>query len=271
MAALLILSLSLTATPQSNEWIEFVGFSNDERIAAYRHDVRQPQEDGTIDSYSVFHTVDVASGFDVATFKGTAIVNTTKVGRPVRVAKNELLHRNPQFASAYPNKRWRQLKKRSKFFKRAVSPENETVRVTSSLELARESNDRGLYLGNPGIVVFEVFGDQVGNGSRSLGRFYHKDRNNQIVARLQVFTSKSGRASAAAVIFLVNDGDKPHGVPLIKVTSSDFQLAAASTPAKTRVARAPRAAKSREDTDAQQERRLNSMYSWMTGESSVRP
>jgi hypothetical protein len=268
MAALLILSLSLTATPQSNEWIEFVGFSNDERIAAYRHDVRQPRADGTMDHYSVFHTVDVASGYDVATFKGTAIENVTTDGRPVKVAKNELLQRNPIFASAYPNKRWRQLKKRSKFSKRMVSPENETVRVTSSLELARESNDRGIYLGNPGIVVFEVFGDQVGNGSRSLGRFYHKSRKSQIVARLQVFTSKSGRASAAAVIFLVNDGDKPHGVPLIKVTNSDFQLAAATPQAKTRVAEAPRSPK---DEDARQERRLNSMYSWMTGEGSVRP
>ena len=44
MAALLILSLSLTATPQSNEWIEFVGFSKDERIAAYKgYDVSPTQ------------------------------------------------------------------------------------------------------------------------------------------------------------------------------------------------------------------------------------
>lgn len=269
MAAILILSLSLTATPQSNEWIEFVGFSKDERLAAYRHDVRQPREDGTMDQYSVFHTVDVASGCDVATFKGTAIENVTTDGRPVRVAKNELLQRNPLFASAYPNKRWRQLKKRYKFSKRMISPEEETVRVTSSLELARESNDRGLYFGNSGIVVFEVFGDQVGAGSRSLGRFYHKDRESQIIARLQVFASKSGRATAAAVIFLVNDGSKPHGVPLIKITRSDNQLAAATFGSKRRVADNR---SEREREEAKQERRLNSMYSWMTGEgASVRP
>lgn len=268
MAAILILSLSLT-TPPSNEWIEFVGFSSDERLAAYRHDVRQPRDDGTMDQYSVFHTVDVASGLDVATFRGTAIENVTTDGRPVRIAKSELLQRNPTFASAYPNKRWRQLKKRSRFQKHMVSPTEETIRVTSSLELARETNDRGLYLGNDGIVVFEVFGDQVGSGSRSLGRFYHKDRPSKIIARLQVFTSRSGRASAAAVIFLVNDGSKPHGVPLIKVTKGDAQLAAASFKSNTRVADSR---SRRERLEAEQERRLNSMYSWMTGEgASVRP
>ena len=245
MSGLLIIALTVSAPATSESaWAEFAGFSNDERVAAYRHDVHQSREDGTVDQYSLIQTVDVRSGYPVATFRASAIHRLdAKTGRPLKIKKSELLSDNPKFANAYPNKRWTKLEKRQGFKVRALDMAQGTLELTADKDVqgSGEGNkDKVMLVAAPSSPLgFSAVAKNDAGKQVRIGRFRQDGaQGKSIAAQVMAYTSRSGEAIAVVALFLVNENGQARGVPAVQVKHLGGKIAVAGPAAAAPVAAA---------------------------------
>lgn len=232
MATILILTCQLSAAPAAH-WVEFIGFDKNERLAAYRHDVRRPRDDGAFDQYSVIQTIDVKSGYPVATFKASAIERIRPTGAPVRTPKAALLADNPEFARAYPNVRWRRLEKRSGFEKTRLRIDGTDLRIAND-DVEQQEQKGALLVAHPrgGSLAFQIEATDANGRAISIAELEQTaEKDHSVLARTEVFVSRSGRAAAVVALFLVDTGKSSHTTPSIVVTKTDTRLTAARSDA----------------------------------------
>lgn len=290
IAAALLLSLAAFSGP-TREWIEFVGFSRDGRLAAYHHDFDIVRGNGDHDRYTLMHTVDVRSGFVAAAFR-ISINRIAPNGRPIKVKRGELAATYANYERAYPSKSWIKLEKRSKFEKVALhtDPTMLQVGVDEDVQLQSGVTKDGLMLaaapGSP--LGFQVIARGKDGKAIDAGTFRREGVANQaIVARVQAFTARNRRGLAVLVVFLSQQGDEVDTLPEVKITSATLGKPAAKAsprvgdaadisgsgrktvdPWKTRIditAKPRLDQETRNKVPADERRQLQGIYKWFTG------
>jgi len=230
--ALLITGVVTTAPPR--EWVEFLGFSQDGRLAAYRREIDVTLPDGHHDQYSLVHTVDVRSGYAVGTFK-IAIHRLTPKGRPLKKKKGELGKLYPEYEKAYPSKRWLELKKRSRFDKLPLHTNEFLFQVVIDEDSrgAAEATGDGIMVssetGNP--LGFTAVAHGADGQAVEIGKFREPGAADRVlIARVQAFTAKNRQGVAAAVIFMIKNEGEIETKTQVAVNAATIKESTPATP-----------------------------------------
>lgn len=99
-ASLIIVALTSLA-PAEDKTVEFVGFSRDETVAAWRLEVRRPRDDGrSIDTFTLIRLVKSIDNTPLVDFRASSVRRTNDKGRVLHVNSATLEADNPDWARA---------------------------------------------------------------------------------------------------------------------------------------------------------------------------
>ena len=231
----LLLSLLMTTSPQPSSWVEFIGFSKDEQIVAYREDINQKRADGTHDQYSLYHTLDSESGYTIASFRATAIHRLTPRGRPLRISKKKLHRDNPRFAKAYSNRKWRKLRKRKKFDKTLIPVDGQSVQLhfDNDIRGQQQQSEGATHMVSPSgtALGFAVIAQDTAGFSVPVGVARLEGAAGQhLAAKGQLYLSSSGKTAVWTTIFLSRYPGAVRSIPRVQVTRFAQPIALQTAP-----------------------------------------
>lgn len=109
--------------------IQFIGFSRNDAVCAWRVTTHHHQLNGDVDSYSLVRIVNTRDNHLVATLRDSAISRSNAAGHKKFVSERELAHDNPDYADAGARDMWPKLKKQGHFTFVQVSFKSTLVRL----------------------------------------------------------------------------------------------------------------------------------------------
>jgi len=210
MSSIGLIAVLLAATP-ARESIEIVGFSNNEKLAAWRFDVAQPQPDGLLDFYSLVQVVNAHTGAPVATFRASRVRRTSIVGLSPSTSQRQLVAANPRFAAAQPQSAWTRLKRRARFNARSVRMDHPSVRLIPDRghDLRGSATRERLHIQGPvrGPVAFTAVAHLESGRNVEVDHFSHPASDSgRVVAFVRAHMSGSGRGLLVHTTFTIDDG-----------------------------------------------------------------
>jgi hypothetical protein len=210
MSTVGLIALLLAATPvrESNE---IIGFSKNEKLAAWRIDVAQPQPDGLIDFYSLVRVVDAHNGATVATFRASRVRRTSIAGLHSGSTQRQLVAANPRFAAAQPQSALTRFKRRARFVARNVRMDHPSVRLIPDRDhdLRGSATRERLQIQGPvrGPVGFTAVAHLESGRNVEIDHFSHDAPDSgRMVAFVRAQMSASGRGLLVHTTFAVDDG-----------------------------------------------------------------
>src|SRR5688572_22035086 len=105
----------------SHKDVTFVGFSEDENLAAWRLKVTNTRRSGVVDHYTVIRVVDTVSNLVIEVYRESDI-RRTNGAQDVRIPVEYLAAANPEWGEAAPSEEWLARKKDAKFASVLVNP-----------------------------------------------------------------------------------------------------------------------------------------------------
>ncbi len=214
LCLLLLPAAAPAATPASPRSVEFIGFSRNEKVSAWRIHQRRRQADGGWDTYSLVRLISIESNALLATFQAPPLRHLDRRGRPSPVPMATLLRRNPAYARATSAQAWRKTKRIGRFAAIAQEFKDTVVRLAVDMDskLDAEAGTKelrivskaGAPLGyTPICRLFE--GEMISLGHYRLDRT--PLRTQPLRAHLRVYYSHTGRLIAALNAFETPNGD----------------------------------------------------------------
>ena len=129
LATVAIVLVASAAAPPAGETFEFVGFSGNEQLAAWRVEVVEERDDGARDRYGLFLLVDAVTSELLHVYRGHEPVRVSPGGKRVPVRGGRLLADNPRYEQASPASEWRRLRSKTRFSFRTLGMEDSTLRL----------------------------------------------------------------------------------------------------------------------------------------------
>ncbi len=206
-----LLSLNLLAA--SSQSIEFLGFSRNEAIAAYRVAIHHERDGGLADRYALVCVISMEQGDVAAVFRDSSIERVDARGKRVSVARSLLLEDNPLYAEAEAAESWRRLRARAGLRSRKLPMDESIVRLQphNDVRLAAEAKKDAIELsaetGSP--VGFTTVIRSVDADHRA-GRSYRVEGapGERISGRVTAYHSPSGYSVAVLAEFTVGGATK---------------------------------------------------------------
>jgi len=189
------IALTILATAPQSQSIDFVGFSRNEAIAAWKTTVTTPQDNGVFYLYTLVTVVDAKTGETVGIFRGTGGVRKNGKGR--RLAESTLSTLAPQYAQALPRAQWQKLRRKIRFVKKHLEMNDSALRLQpdGDTELSASASKKAIdTTGNMGGPVGYTAIARLWDGSlTSLGRFrVEGQRSQRTNGHLEAFFSSTG-------------------------------------------------------------------------------
>jgi hypothetical protein len=209
MVTIGLIAVLLGATPR--ESIQIIGFSANEKLAAWRIDVAQPQPDGLVDFYGLIQVVDPKTGRTLATFRASKVRRTSIAGVQSTVSQRQLIADNPRYAAAQPQSAWRKTERRARFKERRVRMDYPSVRLIPDRghELRGDATRERLEIRGAvrGPVVFTAVAHLNDGRNADIEHFAHRaPTSGRLVAFVRACISSSGRGLIVHTTFAVDDG-----------------------------------------------------------------
>lgn len=209
-------SLAAASTPTAmSKTVEFVGFSANESVSAWRTTRTVPQASGDLDRFSLVTLVDTKTNQLLATLRDSTIRRTDAAGRPRRAAEATLATANPAYQAALPRATWRKLKREGRFWAARLPLKDSTVRLLADddTELTVTNAKKQLSVTTPsGMPLgYTVVGRLMDGTFMLLGHFRHAALPYApMLATVEVSVSHSGKSIAVLNRFTPGaDGDLP--------------------------------------------------------------
>lgn len=214
--AAVVMSVAVSAAPARKSF-EFIGFSHNEQINAWRQIVSQPQHGGFTDHYSVIRVYETEGQHLLAVYREHGVRRTDSHGNFVFTSEAAQLRDNPDYAHAHAHSEWNHVAKQARFHASRLDFHDTTVR----LDTDNDAKLRDVWPEKKTIMVDAEPGSPVGyapvarlvDGSLlPLGHFRVEPAKaqSQVHAEVQVFYSRTGRNIAVLNKFEVegeyNDG-----------------------------------------------------------------
>lgn len=180
------------SSPIRLETRRFLGFSSNERLAAWRLEVTSQQPHGAVDTYALAHLVDTYSGDVAAVFRATPIRRRGAAGE-----RAQLLRDHPEYARAKPMAQWRRLKKRVRFRFGRLRMDDSTVRLAETRAYPMQMTAEKFHIAVQGAagqgLAFQPIARLYDGSLVPLGEFRARGRAGQrLEARVRVYFSPTG-------------------------------------------------------------------------------
>lgn len=196
--------------------LEFIGFSRNEHVNAWRQTVTQPQHGGFTDHYSVIRVYQTEGQHLLAIYRDHGVRRTDSNGNFVFTSEATQLHDNPDYAHARSHADWNRLAHDGRFAATRLAFLDTTVRLNTD----NDAKLQDVWPENKTIMVDAEPGSPVGYSAVArlvdgelitLGHFRVEPSHaeSQVHAKVQVFYSRSGRSIAVLNKFEV-DGERNH-------------------------------------------------------------
>ena len=200
MAPVILTSVLLLAVQPASS-VEFIGFSRNDAVSAWKVSVERPRADGSQDRYDLIRILDTRSSEQLATFRASGIKRVNSRGKVARVSRRQLLADNPHYEQAGLKREWLRIKRKVRFSQKVLEMNNSILRLAPNPDVQLEAvatqetievtGKEGSAVGF-GAVVRKDDGEHV-----SAGEFRREGVAGQrIDARVRAFYSESGHALA---------------------------------------------------------------------------
>lgn len=188
----------------SHKDVTFVGFSEDENLAAWRLKVTTTRRSGVQDHYTIIRVVDTVSNLTIEVYRESGIRRTDGT-RIVRIPTEYLAAANPEWGEAAPHDEWTARRKEAKFAATLVGPREAILGVVPDpgTKLKAFSQGNGFrVIGHKGRDLAYTLHVVFGETRTTLGRFRELgSKDHTLTAQVHVVKSRSGRLLAVLNTF----------------------------------------------------------------------
>jgi hypothetical protein len=190
---------------ETSKRVDFIGFSQDEDLAAYRLHITRQATPKWRDHYQLIRVVDTRTHQTLTQYKASRIVRRDLKGNTAARSRLKLAQNNPDFSKTRPQREWKALNKARRFRRDGVGANTIPLRVIadpgSEIQSLKQGSD---------LQLSAVLGKGLGftlsldDGTQAvLGRFRHEAplTNGRIEAQVRFSLSPSGRYLALVTTF----------------------------------------------------------------------
>jgi hypothetical protein len=225
--------------------VEFVGFSHNEALAAWRIKiVRASADGGCLDELSLVRIVDAQSNETMGEFKDSGPRRRAAPGVTSACPLADFAARNPDWAQASPRQEWQRLRSRAAFFARALALNEDLVHLSRDADAPSDmvGEDKEITVtGRPGrpvgygpiirlvngedVTLGHARREAVANGAWKVSiKIYHSRTANH-VALLHRFAVDGGETIWLGRVFHLADAAATTEVGAIRMMQTEGRLA----------------------------------------------